>query len=181
MTTLKPFNLFFLAAAVLTPACLYAQAKPDDPSLKSSAPNPPSFQVAHPTPFPTQPRKQRIYSHFFAGANKHPLTPRDVATREAVQSLGVDKHRFVRCDLLDGTSVKGAILSVGQESFQLSHGILQGQRRIFYASLRTPPRPDAAPAEHLVNALQWTGFVAVGIVATPGLFLMGLSCNFSCS
>jgi hypothetical protein len=65
----------------------------------------------------------------YESAKKHPLTPHDVALRDAVQKLGVDPHRFVRCELRNGSKLTGGILSIGQEEFSVSQGIM-GQTRI---------------------------------------------------
>jgi hypothetical protein len=102
----------------------------------------------------------------YASAKMHPLAPSVVATREAVVALGVDHHRFVRCNLANGTKQVGAILSIENDRLVLSSGIM-GENMIFYADLLAPPVPVAATGEHLANGLKWTGFVAVCVVAVP--------------
>jgi hypothetical protein len=68
---------------------------------------------------------------FFHSAHRRPLTPQDVATREAVELLGVDRHRFVRCELKDGSSSVGGILNIERDGIYLSQGIM-GQKKIYY-------------------------------------------------
>ena len=115
--------------------------------------------------------------HFYASARRHPLTPREVSIREAVESLGMDKHRFVRCELKDGSHVIGGITAINFAQFAISQGIMDG-RQIQYSELKRPPEPVPAVGEHLVNGLQWTGLV---VLAVPAMFAMGLGCNFQCS
>lgn len=171
MIHMQPFRVLFLATAILTPALLFAQALPDSVLPSTSSLDLPSSQMMQLIPTAAQHHNKRIYSDFFAGAGKHPLTPRDVAIRETVRSLGVDQHRFVRCDLLDGSSVTGGILLVGQESFQVSQGI-QHQRRIFYADLKTPPKPVLATPQHFLHTLEWTGIVVAVIAAAPFVIVL---------
>ena len=114
---------------------------------------------------------------FYSSARRHPLTPHDVSMREAVESLGIDKHRFLRCELKDGTHVIGGITAINFAQFAISQGIMNG-RQLHHSELKWPPEPVPAVGEHLVNGLQWTGMV---VLAFPFIFAMGLGCNFQCS
>src|SRR6516164_8357951 len=60
---------------------------------------------SRPTPHPSTHRGPS----FFHSAHKRLLTLQDVALREAVESLGADRHRFVLCELKDGRSRVGGI------------------------------------------------------------------------
>jgi hypothetical protein len=103
---------------------------------------------------------------FYNFANRHPLTPRDVSMREAVQSLGIDKHQFVRCELKDGSHFIGGITNIQFGYFRISQGIMNS-REINYSELKQPPQSVPAAGEHIVNGLKWTGFVAVCVVLSP--------------
>ena len=104
--------------------------------------------------------------HFYASVRRHPLTPREVSMRDAVESLGIDKHRFVRCELKDGSQFVGGIDDIQFAYFRISKGILNN-REINYSELEQAPQPIPAVGEHLVNGLQWTGLVAACVVFSP--------------
>ncbi len=104
--------------------------------------------------------------YFYSSAQRHPLTPRDVSIREAVESLGIDKHRFVRCDLKDGSHFVGGISAVQFRYFRISKGIMNS-REIRYSELKQAPQPIPAVGEHLVNGLEWTSLVAACVVFSP--------------
>lgn len=103
---------------------------------------------------------------FYASAQRHPLTPHEVSMREAVQLLGIDKHRFVLCELKDGSHFVGGIGDIQYTYFRISKGILNG-REINYSELKQAPRPVPAVGEHFVNGLEWTGFVAACVALSP--------------
>jgi hypothetical protein len=105
-----------------------------------------------------QPRRTRG-PYFYSSAQRHPLTPGDVSIREAVESLGIDKHRFVLCELKDGSHVIGGITAINFAQFAISQGIMNG-RHLQYSELKHPPEPVPAVGEHFVNGLKWTGMVA---------------------
>jgi hypothetical protein len=109
----------------------------------------------------------RICRHaFYSSARRHPVTPREVSLREAVQSLGTDGHRFVRCELKDGSHFTGGIKSIQFAAFTISQGIT-GVRQINYSDLKEPPRPGAAVGAHFANGLKWTAVVAASIAVSP--------------
>jgi len=159
------FLSLFLMVSVF-PSGIYAD---DDRSSASPTPalaqqsttalNPPGSPACPPS---TSWMRQRRY----ASAFRHPLTPQDVAAREAVNKLGVDRHRFVRVELRDGTSLTGGITRIENEQFFISKGIM-GRTRVRYSSLKSAPRPTAAPLEHFENGLRWVGFVAGCIIVAP--------------
>ena len=104
--------------------------------------------------------------YFYCSARRHPLTPHDVSMREAVESLGIDKHRFVRCELKDGAHVIGGITAINLEEFAITQGIMNG-RQLHYSELKQPPEPVPAVGGHFVNGLKWTGLVAACIALSP--------------
>jgi hypothetical protein len=120
----------------------------------------------------SQPARTRG-SYFFASAKRHPLTPRDVSMREAVESLGIDKHRFVRCELKDGTHVICGISSLKCAEFAITQGIMNG-RHLQYSELKQPPEPIPAVGEHFLNGLKWTGVVVVCVAVLPFLYPLGI-------
>jgi hypothetical protein len=111
--------------------------------------------------------------YFYASARRHPLTPRDVSIREAVESLGIDKHRFVRCELKDGSHVIGGITSVNFAEFAITQGIMNG-RHLHYSELKQPPEAIPAVGEHFLNGLKWVGVVAVCVALSPLLYPLGI-------
>jgi len=113
----------------------------------------------------SQPARTRG-SYFYASAKRHPLTPREVSMREAVESLGIDKHRFVLCELKDGSHFVGGIGDIQFGYFRISQGIMNG-RQISYSELKEAPQPVPAVGEHLANGLKWTGLVAVCVALSP--------------
>lgn len=157
---------FLFLAFFLIPLSLFAQDSSYDPlplpsssiplelTLLPSTPSQPQHPVHHPGP------------HFYLSKNAHPLTPQQVAFRKSVYALGVDRHRFVRCELTDGTQLTGGILAINQQRFYLSQGILS-PRWIPYSQLTSSPVPVPAFAEHLTNSLKWAGLVAFCIAAAP--------------
>jgi hypothetical protein len=160
------FIAFFLLAVFLHPCSLLAQ---EDHAPVQPLPTPvvqSTSESAVQPPQVTPPLPQRRRRRFFGSAYAHPLTPHDLAMREAVRTLGTDRHHFVRCELLDGRVVTGGILTIGPQEFRLSQGIM-GVQAIRYSSLKSAPLHDPAPAEHFLNGLKWSGVVAGCIAASP--------------
>jgi len=112
-----------------------------------------------------------LRDRFFASARLHPLTPQEMAMRESIRALGVNKHRFVRCEFTDGTAMVGAIQSIRNDGVTFSNGIA-GQQFVLYKDLKSSPVPVAAPGEHILNGLKWTGLVAACIVLSPVLIVI---------
>jgi len=160
-------SLLAMFAYLLLPTLLLAQTD----SLQE-LPLPPVspwlLQLAANTPAASSPKPCNCghRARLYASARKKPLTPRDVQMREAVQSLGVDKHRFVHCRLKDGSHLVGGITSIQQGNFVISQGIW-GSRGIRYSDLQEEPRPVAAVGEHLENGLKWTGLATVCVALSP--------------
>ena len=88
-----------------------------------------------------------------------------------MESLGIDKHRFVRCELKDGSYVIGGITAINFAQFAISQGIMNG-RHLQYSELKHPPEPVPAVGEHFVNWLEWTGVVAGCLVLSPLLVIL---------
>lgn len=122
-----------------------------------------------PTAKPCHECRRRAY--LFRQPLQRPLTPRDVQMREAVQTLGVNNHRFVRCRLKDGSQPIGGITLIHPGKFVISQGIWDS-REIAYAELLDPPQPTAAVGEHLENGLKWTGLTAGAVAASPLLIVL---------
>ena len=161
------FLMAALACSVL-PAILSAQQghPPEATPIPSAGlPEIPASPIARDVQAPS-PAVRKLKYYFYASAQRHPLTPRDVSMREAVQSLGVDKHRFVRCELKDGTHFIGGITNIQLGYFGISQGIMNG-REIKYSELKQPPEPVPAVGEHFVNGLKWTGLVAGCVAVSP--------------
>lgn len=154
-------------ACLLLPRFLFAQADavqelplpPVSPRLLQPA-------VSNTAVTAAKPYKRYPHCCLFQRRLERPLTPRDVQMREAVQALGVDKHRFVRCHLKDGSNVVGGITDIGQGEFAITRGILHG-RPIRYWELAEPPQRVVAVGEHTLNGLKWTGFVTACVAVSP--------------
>jgi hypothetical protein len=176
----QPLILATLACAFFSttlPAQEQAEAPQETSTVASVDPGRNSASSTY-TAADAQPRPVRTRGpYFYSSARRHPLTPRDVSIRGAVESLGIDKHRFVRCELKDGSHVIGGITAINFAQFAISQGIMDG-RQIQYSELKRPPESVPAVGKHLVNGLQWTGLV---VLAVPAMFAMGLGCNFQCS
>lgn len=96
------------------------------------------------------------------------LSPEQVGYKLAVQKLGVDKHRFVHCDLPNGKVRTGVITEILDEGFTLKDGIINSQW-IPYTDLRAAPRPVAAVGTRIGQGLKWTA-LGIGMVAMLPLF-----------
>lgn len=93
----------------------------------------------------------------------------------AVQKLGVDKHRYVHCDLPNGKIRTGVILQIGEKGFLLKDGIIDAQW-IRFTDLRAQPRRVPAIGTHIVHGLKWGGLVvgAVAVIPLIPFFAFGL-------
>jgi hypothetical protein len=95
-----------------------------------------------------------------------PLTPEEISYRHAVQKLGVDKHRFVHCELPNGKVRTGVITQIRDDGFTLKDGIIIAQW-IPFTDLKAAPRPVAAVGTRIGQGFKWTGLVAGCIAAAP--------------
>jgi hypothetical protein len=94
------------------------------------------------------------------------LTAEEIAFRDAVQKLGVSKHRFVHCELPDGKVRTGVITQIGEEGFTLKDGIIISQW-IRYTDLKAAPRPVAAVGTRIGQGFKWAGVVVGCAAAIP--------------
>jgi hypothetical protein len=117
------------------------------------------------TPEPPRARARRRLSR-----PVFPLTPEEISFREAVQKLGVHKHRFVHCELANRKVRTGVITEIRDDGFILKDGIIVSQW-IRYTDLNAAPRPVAAVGTRIGHGLKWTG-VVVGCVAGSPLILL---------
>jgi hypothetical protein len=95
-----------------------------------------------------------------------PLTPEELGYRDAVRALGTDSHRFVRCQLSNGSVRTGAIIRITDDGFFLRDGIM-GSSLIPYSRLAASPVRVAAVGTHILSGLKWTGLVAGCVAAIP--------------
>jgi hypothetical protein len=161
---------FAILACALLPSLLVAQTETFELTIPAAAASSVS-QTPEPAPADPAsqlhaPAKQLRAPYFYASAHKRPLTPQDIVIREAVQSLGIDKHRFVLCELKDGSSLVGGIAIIERDYFRISQGIMDG-RELHYSELKQAPQPVPAVAEHFTNGMKWTGFVAFCVAVSP--------------
>ena len=174
----RTWSIVALLSELFISAVANAQSHPDQIAplpTQLSQETVAAFASLSPTLAPRQITPHRRPPSYFFQNLHHPLTPRDVASREAVRSLGTDAHRFVRCDLKDHSSVTGAITSIGDEHFFVKTGILGNGSDISYGQLSAAPRPVTAAGTHLKNGVEWTGFVAVGIALFPLFLVLGVT------
>lgn len=117
---------------------------------------------------------------FYWSAHNHPLTPREVAMREAVYGFRENTHQFVHVELKDGKVLTGTVDGANNQNFQLKTGILYGSKTITYSQLAETPRAVPAVGTRVVHTLKWTGVVIAIIPAIPlavlliPLFLLGV-------
>lgn len=107
-----------------------------------------------------------------------PLTPEEVSYRETVQVLGVDKHRYVHCELPNGKVRTGVITEIRDDGFTLKHGIIISQW-IPFTDLKAAPRPVAAVGTRIGQGFKWAAVglgVAVLIPFFPLMFLVWDGC-----
>lgn len=149
-------------------AILSAQEQASQETFAPASVNPALYPVSSTNrPVNAQPPAARTRGpYFYSSAKRHPLTPCDVSMREAVESLGIDKHRFVLCELKDGSHLVGGIGYIQFASFRISQGIMTG-REINYAGLKVAPQYVPAVGEHFANGLKWTGLVAACVALSP--------------
>ena len=102
------------------------------------------------------------------------LTPEEISYREAVGKLGVDKHRFVHCELPNGKVRTGVITEIRDDGFTLKDGIIVSQW-IPFTDLKAPPRPVPAVGTRIGQGFKWAG-VGLGVAAliplSPFVFLV---------
>jgi hypothetical protein len=99
------------------------------------------------------------------------LGPEAISYRSAVQKLGVNKHRYVHCELPNGKVRTGVITAIRDEGFTLKDGIIASQW-IPYASLKSAPRPVAAVGTRVGQVFKWTGFAVACVTAVPAFILL---------
>jgi hypothetical protein len=112
-------------------------------------------------PAPPQPRARRRLPRPVV-----PLTAEEISYRSAVQELGVDKHRFVHCELLNGKVRTGVITEIREDGFTLKDGIIISQW-IPFSDLKAAPRPVPAVGTRIGQGFKWTGLIAGCIAAVP--------------
>jgi len=158
------FYHFALLALFLTPLGLPAQDLLETPLPLPTLTSWLTFD--YPPQIPAPSGAKLPGADFYASAHQPIFPTHAQLMRQAVETLGVAQHRFVRCQLRDGTSVTGAIGHIDRNEFTLSQGIFNS-RLIRYSELKSSPSPVPAIPEHLLNALEWTGVVAVCVAAVP--------------
>ena len=107
-----------------------------------------------------------------------PLTPEEISYREAVQKLGVNKHRFVHCELPKQKVRTGVIIEIRDDGFLLKDGILISQW-IPFTDLKAVPRQVPAVGTRIGQGFKWAGVglgVAMLIPFFPFMFLVWDGC-----
>jgi hypothetical protein len=160
------FRFLVFASVLLFSVATFAQSPVDDLGPLPISPSPEqllSLSYLAPTLLaaPQQPQERRRLPRRVI-----PLTTEELAYRDAVRSLGIDAHRFVHCDLVEGKVRTGAIVHISDDGFTLRDGIIESTL-IRYSQLTAAPRRVPAVGTHMVNALKWTGFVAGCIAVVP--------------
>jgi hypothetical protein len=95
-----------------------------------------------------------------------PLTVEETSYRDAVRKLGIDKHRFVHCELYNGKVRTGVITQISYDGFMLRDGIILAQW-IPYTDLKAAPRPVPAVGTRIGQGFKWTGLVVGCVAAIP--------------
>jgi len=155
-----------LIPALFVSAAAFAQTPVDDLAPLPIAPSPEQIiplSLLSPTPPPTpqQPAQRRQLP-----VRLIPLSAEELSYREAVRALGVNRNRFVHCDLPHGRVRTGVITEIRDDGFTLKDGILISQW-IPYSDLKAAPRPVQAVGTRIAQGFKWAGFVAAIIVLLP--------------
>jgi hypothetical protein len=162
------FRAALLFAILFVPAAARAQSEMDEIGPLPTALSTEQLQLMpqlYPvtTPVPPQPRaRRRLARPVF------PLTPEEISYREAVRKLGVNKQRFVHCELPNGKVRTGVITEIRDEGFTLKDGILISQW-IPYSDLKAAPRRVPAVGTRIGQGFKWAG-VGLGVAALIPLF-----------
>jgi hypothetical protein len=154
----KKLCALFLIAGLSVSTAVRAQSQVDEIGPLSTALSTEQLQSSlqlSPAAVPqtTQPRARSRLSKPVV-----PLSSEAMSYRSAVQKLGVDTHRFVRCELPNGKVRTGVITAIRDDGFTLKDGIIIDQR-ISYADLKAAPRPVAAVGTRVGHVFKWAGFV----------------------
>jgi len=157
MTWSSRLRALLLIAGLFTSTVLRAQSPVEEigslPMALSNERLQTSLHLSPAVPEPPQPRVRRRLPK--PGLL---LSPEEVSYRDVVRKLGVDKHRYIHCDLPNGRVRTGVITAIGDDSFTLKDGIMTNHS-IHYTDLRTTPRPVAAVGTRVVHVIRLTGFV----------------------
>jgi hypothetical protein len=94
------------------------------------------------------------------------LNTEEASYKLALENLGVDDHRFVRCDLANGKVRTGIITEIREDGFTLRDGIF-ATRWIPYSQLRSSPRPVNAVGTRIGQGFKWVGLALVTIPLLP--------------
>jgi len=175
----------FRAALLLSAFFILPAARAQSPAEEEVVPLPTtlsaeqlqSLQSLSPVPIPETPEPGR------RGLSRQEpeLTPEQASYKLAVQKLGVDKHRFVHCDLPHGRVRTGIIARIEDRGFMLKDGILNSQW-ISFADLQAAPRPVAAVGTRIGQGFKWVG-LGIGLVAVIPLiplWAIGMSGEGGC-
>jgi hypothetical protein len=111
--------------------------------------------------------RRHMRAAFFSSASQHPLTPREVALREAIYALASHAKQYVHVRLADGRVLTGTISNANNDTFQVRSHILGDGHIVRYDQLAEPPRPVPAVGTRVVKGLEVSGLVALCIVAIP--------------
>ena len=93
----------------------------------------------------------------------------------AVEKFGVNKHRFLRCELKSGKSHTGVVQEIRKDRFLLKDGIF-AERWISYTQLKSSPRAVQAVGQRVGQGFEWVGLALVTIPLLPFAFLFWDGC-----
>jgi len=153
---------FFIATAA------FAQSQADEIGSLPTTLSPEQLQLAShlgPAVIPEpslRPMRRQLPKPVFS------LTPEEISYREAVRKLGVDKHRFVHCELPNGKVRTGVITEIRDDGFTLKDGIIVSQW-IPFTDLKATPRPVPGVGTRIGQGFKWAG-VGLGVAALIPLF-----------
>jgi hypothetical protein len=111
--------------------------------------------------------RPRLRATFFNSASQRPLTPHEVAMREAVYAAAGHPKQYVRVRLASGKVLTGTISDANKDTFLVRSNVLGDGHTVRYDQLAEPPRPVLALGTRAVKGLEVAGIVALCIVAIP--------------
>jgi len=99
-------------------------------------------------------------------ASGQPQLSQESSYKIAVEKFGVNKHRFLRCELKSGRSHTGVVQEIREDRFLLKDGIF-AERWISYTQLKSSPRAVQAVGPRIGQGFKWVGLALVTIPLLP--------------
>src|SRR5262249_51040517 len=93
---------------------------------------------------------------------------------EVIKNLAAHKHQYAHIKLKSGKVLTGSLSDIGDQGFYLSTDALAGSY-ILYRDIAETPRSTPAVGTRIKQGAQWTGLIAITILAIPILLPLALT------